>query len=226
MDSGLPFKLFIDQKFTPDQYEEKKRSWVKQYISHNRNSITGIAIYRGFFLNAEITDSEKIDVFNLLSNQTKSSYGGKLLSKEISVIKKATIGNLSPLFNLNDTNGRVFFLKEFRGKYVLIDFWASWCGPCRAQIPALKTVFEKYKSKKFEILAISLDTDRDRWINAINDEHFDWVQLSDLKGWTSPVMQSYHITAIPANLLIDPNGKIIAKNLEPAELDNKLFSIF
>ena len=134
-------------------------------------------------------------------------------------------GAIAPDFTLPDTNGVPVKLSSFRGKYVLIDFWASWCGPCRMESPYVVEAYQQFKDKNFTILGISLDYDRNRWIQAIHDDHLTWTHVSDLKYWQNAVAVQYHVQSIPANFLLDPQGRIIAKNLRGQELAETLARI-
>ena len=125
-------------------------------------------------------------------------------------------------FTQADTQGKPVKLSDFRGKYVLIDFWASWCVPCRQENPNLVKAYAAYKSKNFEILAVSLDNKNENWLKAIEDDKLSWVHVSDLKGWDNTVAGAYAIRAVPNNYLIDPNGIIIARNLRGEALEAAL----
>lgn len=116
-------------------------------------------------------------------------------------------------------------IKSFRGKYVLVDFWASWCGPCRGENPNVVAAYNKYKSKNFTVLSISLDKTKDSWVEAIKKDGLNWTNVSDLKFWSNAVAQQFGITSIPQNFLVDPNGVIIDKNLRGEALEQKLASI-
>lgn len=133
-----------------------------------------------------------------------------------------TSGTQAPEISLPDANGKTITLSSFRGKYVLIDFWASWCGPCRQENPNVVRAYNAYKNKNFTILGVSLDEDKDKWLKAIMKDNLTWTHISDLKGWQSVAARDYQVNGIPANFLVDPNGNIIASNLRGEELSAKL----
>lgn len=136
--------------------------------------------------------------------------------------KHLAIGQPAPEIKLPDTNGKNIQLSSLKGKIVLIDFWASWCGPCRAENPNVVKLYDKYKNKGFEILGVSLDRDKNAWLNAIEKDKLTWLHISDLQFWQSIAAKTYQIQAIPATYLVDKQGTIIAKNLRGEELANKL----
>jgi thiol-disulfide isomerase/thioredoxin len=131
---------------------------------------------------------------------------------------------MAPDFTQADVNGVPVKLSSFRGKYVLIDFWASWCGPCRQENPNVVRVYNKYKEKNFTIIGVSLDKQSGRadWLAAIKNDGLNWTQVSDLKFWSNQAAALYYVSSIPANFLVDPNGKIVAKNLRGDDLESKL----
>jgi len=132
------------------------------------------------------------------------------------------VGEVAPEIALPDTQGKINKLSSLRGKYVLIDFWAAWCGPCRREAPNLVRIYNKYKEKGFEIYGVSLDRDKNSWLGAIESDNLDWVHVSDLKYWQSDVVGLYGFSGIPYTVLIDREGKIIAKGLRGEQLENKL----
>ncbi len=140
--------------------------------------------------------------------------------------EKVAIGSKAPELNLNDLNGQSVPLSSLKGKYVLIDFWASWCGPCRRENPNVKKMYSKYKKENFEIYGVSLDNDKNRWKQAIEQDGLEWLHVSDLKKWNSVAAQIYGVRSIPYTALLDPEGNVIGTKLRGLSLENKMKEIF
>ena len=136
-----------------------------------------------------------------------------------------SVGDAAPELTMNDVNDNPFSLSQLRGKYVLIDFWASWCGPCRAENPNVVAAYNQFKDKNFTVLGVSLDKSKDAWLNAIKEDKLNWQHISDLKYWSSGAVGLYGFDGIPYNVLIDPQGKIIATSLRESALQNKLAEV-
>ncbi|WP_285008986.1 TlpA disulfide reductase family protein [Pedobacter faecalis] len=167
-----------------------------------------------------------LEVFNNMSEKLRLSYDGQTLYKLMTADKVTALGATAPNFTQKDVDGKPVSLSDYRGKYVLVEFWASWCSPCRAESPNLIKQYAAYKDKGFEILGVSVDSDKAKWMDAIKKDGLTWTQVSDLKGWENDVRKIYGVTQVPANFLIDPTGKIIAVNLLTETLNSKLHEIF
>ena len=168
--------------------------------------------------------AEVAPLYEAFSPALRNSPPGRQYGEFLQGLKATTIGSQAPDFTQQTPTGKNVSLADFRGKYVLVDFWASWCGPCRQENPAIVKVYNTYKSRNFEILGVSLDDKKTRakWVKAIADDQLPWVQVSDLLGWQNQAAKRYGVQSVPQNFLVDPTGKIVATNLHGDELQTKL----
>lgn len=165
-------------------------------------------------------------IFNALSINIKNSPTAKAIKNFLRNEFKTSVGAIAPQFAMADTSGKSISLASFKGKYVLLDFWAAWCGPCRQENPNVVQVYHKFKDKGFTVFGVSLDRERKDWLRAIKDDRLFWPQVSDLNFWESQAAVLYGISSIPRNFLLDPQGKIIARDLRGPDLGEKLEEIF
>jgi len=166
------------------------------------------------------------ELYKLMPAPVQFSGLGQYVNQQIQLSKINPIGSVIKDFSQKDTAGKLINVTSFRGKYVLLDFWASWCRPCRMENPNVVAAYNKFHDKNFTILSVSLDQAKPAWLSAIKMDGLNWNHVSDLKGWNNEVASLFQITSIPQNILIDPDGKIIAKNLRGQVLENELSEIF
>lgn len=209
----------------PAFHEEQKAAWLR-FIQSHPGSILSIDALSGF--GGSIANPAEVEpLFLSLSPAVRSSRKGKEYADKIAGWKKVAIGAQAPDFTLHDTLGQPVSLHDFKGKYVFLDFWASWCPPCRAENPNVAKAFAKYQNKNFTVLGISLDNPdkKDAWMKAIHDDRLTWAQVSSVTMWENEAANLYSVKSIPQNFLIGPDGKILAKSLRGETLQEKLKAI-
>ena len=207
-----------------DDFSGKQNDLVINFIDKNPSSLGGLLFISRLPINDNMLLYSKYDSA-LFKAYPQNSFVKEFHSQ---VVKntRLSIGSVAPDIIEKDTTGKEIPLSSLRGKIVLIDFWASWCGPCRRESPNMVKLYNKFRDKGFEIYSVSLDKDRQAWLNAIKKDKLRWTHVSDLGFWNAKPAQLYNISSIPSTVLLDRNGKIIAKGLMGGELDQKLDEIF
>jgi peroxiredoxin len=210
----------------PEQAAEKIEA-IESFVKEHPDSYVSLYALQNFSTDGSfVIEADLVaPFFRILTPRIQDTRAGRALDKDILTAQHTAIGAVAPEFSQQDTLDRKVSLGSFRGKYVLIDFWASWCKPCRAENPAIVKAYQEYNEKNFTIVGVSLDNSRIAWLKAIRKDGLAWTQVSDLKFWKNKVALLYGVKTVPQNFLLGPDGKIIAKNVRGAELSRKLEEI-
>lgn len=205
----------------------KETEFKKEFLKENTNSLFAVMLISEMVGRKEITPVEASTYIENLDPKLAKSELVLDLKKGLESLKKASVGSPAPDFSAPTPTGEMMSLKDALGKYTIIDFWASWCKPCRIENPNVVKVYNKYHDKGLNIISVSLDKDtqRDQWLKAIQDDKMDWYHVSNLKFWNDPIAQQYNIRSIPATFLLDENGVIIDKDLRGAALEAKIATL-
>jgi thiol-disulfide isomerase/thioredoxin len=195
---------------------EQKNLVIDYTKSHPASLLSAFEIYSNFLYNFRLGQLDS--AYQQLDPVARASYFGRQIQKMIEKTKLTSVGSAAPEFSNKDANGKSISLSSFKGNYVLVDFWASWCGPCRRENPAVVKAYQRFHGKGFNIFGVSLDDTKADWVAAIKKDGLSWTQVSELKGWDADVVSLYGIKAIPMNFLLDKNGVIVARGLRGEEL--------
>ena len=197
---------------------------VLKFINENKKSLA--AFYAATSLDAMRYESDLVTYADAIKGQFNENPAVQKFIKSMEQAKPLSVGHNAPDFTTTGLNGKPVKLSDYKGKYVMLDFWASWCGPCRAENPNVVKMYKEYHDKGLNILGISLDVEKKDWQQAINADKLTWNHASDLQRFDGPTEKLYHIEAIPSNFIIDPTGKIVAKNITGTELEDFLKKTF
>lgn len=234
----------LRQQYSPDQLRdpevrkevmakqkdiaEARIAFGKRLVADNTNLLPTLFVFTDLMRSKMVPYPELEKLYDNLSPKLKSNYIGVEIGNRLKQSSAVAVGAKAPVFSAKTPDGKEFGLKDAlaKGKYTLVDFWASWCKPCRLENPNLVKAYQEYHDAGFNILGVSLDRDKNKWVQAIEKDGLLWEQISNLKFWQDPIAQMYNVKAIPANFLLDENGVIVATDLRGTELEAKLKELF
>lgn len=225
-EQGVPVDSILKRYHAPLKRAEKELlAYQRQFVSNNSGAFISLLLV------TEIAQSsnnyfEADSLFNSLEEEIRKGPTAETIRRFINNQKKTSVGAFAPAFALADTAGKQVPLSSLKGKYVLLDFWAAWCKPCRDENPNIVRAYQRYRDRGFTVLGVSLDRDRRAWLQAIKDDNLGWQHVSDLKFWRSEAALIYGVGSIPRNFLLDPEGKIIGRDLRGPNLNEELEGIF
>ena len=212
-----------------DQYQDVRdqiQEYELNFLKSAPNSFISILILERFIANNAIQISEAKELFEGFSKRIKNTPSGKSVGEILNQSPKAEVGQIAPFFEGPNPEGERFNLEDKLGKITIIDFWASWCRPCRVENPNLVRMFNKHKKNGLQIVGVSLDQTKPKWVQAIADDGLTWEHVSNLKFWNDPIAKLYQISAIPATFILDENGVILTRNLRGLQLEQKIEELF
>ncbi|MCU0343791.1 MAG: AhpC/TSA family protein [Ignavibacterium sp.] len=203
-----------------EELDKETKAQLISFIKSNSQTVVSPYLITRNSWQFDLPELENL--ISVLDTSMNNSTYYQAITKRIEVLRNVAVGQFAPDFTLNDSTGTPISLSSLKGKILLVDFWAAWCGPCRAENPNVVKAWQKYKDRGFDVLGVSFDTNREKWLKAVKDDKLTWTQVSDLKGWGNEAGKLYGINSIPANFLLDRDQKILASGLRGDDLLNKL----